>query len=316
MVLMACWGTLSDHGRYVEALDEALPSCHSMRMHAGLHICTFDWTGGTMAIPVALAETVRDAESVGFDYITMMDHFIQAEGFMPPTDPIIEGYAGLSFVAANTKRATLGMLVTGVMFRNPAVLAKTVTTLDVLSSGRAMLGLGAAWYEREHRALGIRYPEPPERLERLEETVQICLQTWSDDNGPFDGTFHTLTETMASPPALTRPHPPVLIGGGGERRTLRLVARYADIWNIGSFPTHVLRQKLGVLREHCDTVGRDFASIRKTVLWMTNALDAPDAFRLALDEYAELGFDTVFVMPYGPEPRSAVADLAALLSIT
>ena len=287
-----------------------------MRMHAGLHICTFDWTGGAMAIPVVLAETVRDAESVGFDYITMMDHFIQAEGFMPPTDPIIEGYAGLSFVAANTQRAILGMLVTGVMFRNPAVLAKTVTTLDVLSSGRAMLGLGAAWYEREHRALGIRYPEAPERLERLEETVQICLQTWSDDNGPFEGTFHTLTETMASPPALTRPHPPVLIGGGGERRTLRLVARYADIWNIGSFPTHVLRHKLGVLREHCDTAGRDFESIRKTVLWMTSALDEPDEFRFALDEYAELDFDTVFVMPYGPEPRSAVADLAALLSLT
>jgi F420-dependent oxidoreductase-like protein len=287
-----------------------------MHMHAGLHICTFDWNGGTMAVPLTLADTVRDAEAAGFNYVTMMDHFIQAEGFMPPTDPIIEGYAALSFVAAHTERVTLGMLVTGVMFRNPAVLAKTVTTLDVLSGGRAMLGLGAAWYEREHRALGIRYPGAPERLERLEEAIQICLQTWSDDDGPFDGVYHTLTETMTSPPALTRPHPPILIGGGGERRTLQLVARYADIWNIGSFPTEVIRRKLGVLREHCDVAGRDFARIRKTVLWMTNALEEPDAFRYTLDEYAELGFDTVFVMPYGSEPRSAVADLAALLHLS
>src|SRR5580658_6640237 len=162
----------------------------------------------------------------------MMDHFIQAEGFMPPSDPIIEGYTGLTFVAAHTERVTLGLLVTGVLFRNPGVLAKTVTTLDVLSGGRAMLGLGAAWYEREHRALGINYPGAGERLDRLEEAIQICLQVWSDDDGPFEGPYHALAETMCSPPALTRPHPPVMVGGGGEKRTLEIVARYADMWNI------------------------------------------------------------------------------------
>ena len=283
-----------------------------MPMHVGLHICTFDWEGGPRAVPPTLADVARAAESAGFRYITMMDHFIQAEGFMPPEDPIIEGYAGLSFIAAHTQAATLGMLVTGVMFRSPAVLAKTVTTLDVLSGGRAMLGIGGAWYEREHRALGIDFPGAVERLARLEETIQICQQTWSDENGPFEGEYYSLSETMCSPPTIAVPHPPIMVGGGGEQRTLRIVARYADVWNIGSFPTEVIRHKTDVLRAHCDEVGRDFDTIRRTVLWMSDALQAPDDFRSAYDEYVDLGFEALFVMPFGSQPRLATEELAKL----
>ena len=283
-------------------------------MDYGLHICTFDW-GDPTATATTLAQTARDAEAAGFSYVTMMDHFIQAEGFMPPHDPIIEGYTGLSFVAAHTERVKLGMLVTGVLFRNPGVLAKTTTTLDVLSGGRAFLGLGGAWYEREHRALGIDYPGPGERLGRLEETIQICQKTWSDDDSGFSGEYYTLAETMCSPRPLTDPHPPVMVGGGGEKRTLQIVARHADMWNIGSYAVEVLEHKLDVLRAHCDAADRDFDSIRRTVLWMSDAEEDPDAFRTARDAYEELGFEALFVMPYGGDPRRATATIAELTGL-
>ena len=176
-------------------------------MQVGVHICTFDWHGGPAAVRGTLAGVVRDTEAAGFHFVTFMDHFMQAEGFMPPPDPIIEGYSALAYAAALTERVTLGMLVTGVLFRNPGVLAKTVTTLDVLSGGRAMLGIGGAWYAREHRAMGIEFPTPGERLGRLEEAVQVCLQTWSSDDGPFHGRYYDLAETMCSPPAITQPAP-------------------------------------------------------------------------------------------------------------
>jgi len=282
-------------------------------MHVGVHICTFDWDGGPATIRSTLADVVRDTEAAGFHFVTFMDHFMQAEGFMPPPDPIIEGYSALAYAAALTERVTLGMLVTGVLFRNPGVLAKTVTTLDVLSGGRAMLGIGGAWYAREHAAMGIEFPPPGERLGRLDEAIQVCLQTWSGDDGPFHGRYYELAETMCSPPPLTRPHPPIMIGGGGEQKTLRVVAQYADIWNIASFPADTLRHKLDVLRAHGDAVGRDTDEIRKTILWMNDPRDDEDGFRRGVDDYAALGFDTVFVMPYGSDPRAAVAWLAEVM---
>jgi F420-dependent oxidoreductase-like protein len=282
-------------------------------MRIGVHICTFDWEGGPAAIRGTLADVVRDTEAAGFDFVTFMDHFMQAEGFMPPVDPIIEGYSALAYAAALTERVTLGMLVTGVLFRNPGVLAKTVTTLDVLSGGRAMLGIGGAWFAREHAAMGLAFPPPGERLGRMEEVVQICLQTWSDDDGPYTGRYFELAETMCSPPPITRPHPPIMIGGGGEQKTLRAVARYADIWNIASFPVDRIQHKLDVLRAHGDEVGRDTNEIRKTILWMDDPRDDEDGFRRGLDDYAALGFDAVFVMPYGADPRAAVAWLAEVL---
>jgi alkanesulfonate monooxygenase SsuD/methylene tetrahydromethanopterin reductase-like flavin-dependent oxidoreductase (luciferase family) len=203
--------------------------------------------------------------------------------------------------------------VTGALFRNPGVLAKTVTTLDVLSGGRAMLGIGGAWFAREHAAMGLAFPPPGERLGRMEEVVQICLQTWSDNDGPYTGRYFDLAETMCSPPPITRPHPPIMIGGGGEQRTLRVVARYADIWNIASFPLDRIKHKLDVLRAHGDEVGRDTNEIRKTILWMDDPRDSEDAFRRGIDEYAALGFDTVFVMPYGADPRGAVAWIAEVM---
>ena len=181
-------------------------------------------------------------------------------------DPMLEGYSVLSFVAAKTERLRLGLLVTGVTYRHPGLLAKTVTTLDVLSGGRAMLGIGAAWYEREHRALGVPYPPVAERFERLEEAIQICEQMWSDNDGPYEGKHYQLAETICVPRPLQSPRPPILIGGGGEKKTLRLVAKYADACNLFGTSVADVKHKLEVLRGHCDAEGRDYDAITKTII--------------------------------------------------
>ena len=197
--------------------------------------------------------------------LSVMDHWFQMEFLWPAEEPMLEGYTTLSFAAAKTERLRFRLLVGGVTYRHPGLLAKTVTTLDVLSGGRAELGLGAAWYEREHLGLGVPFPPLRERYERLEETLQICLQMWSDDDGPFEGTHYRLAETLCSPQPVSRPRPRILIGGGGERKTLRLVAQYADACNfIGDAST--VKHKVGVLRGHCEEVGRDPAEIEVTVL--------------------------------------------------
>src|SRR5215212_779374 len=212
-------------------------------------------------------------------------------------EPMLEGYTALGYVAARTERMTLGMLVTGVMYRHPGLLAKIVTTLDVLSGGRARLGIGASWYEREQRGLGVPVVPVSERFERLEETLQICLQMWSDDNGPFKGRHYDLAETRNFPPALSRPRPQIMIGGGGEKKTLRLVARYADACNLfGSGPDDVAH-KLDVLRAHCEAEGRDYESITKTVLAMQPALADVDAFVAGAEAYAKIGVTEIEVMP-------------------
>jgi F420-dependent oxidoreductase-like protein len=271
-------------------------------MKIGVHFMNFTHPDGAAALRAAVGDTAVAAEEAGVDWFTAMDHWFQMEHFATAHDPMLEGYSVLSFVAAKTERLRLGLLVTGVTYRYPGLLAKTVTTLDVLSGGRAMLGIGAAWYEREHRALGVPYPPVAERFERLEETIQICEQMWSDDEGPYEGKYYQLAETICVPRPLQSPRPPILIGGGGEKKTLRLVAQYADACNLFSSSTADVRHKLDVLRGHCDVLGRDYGRIQKTIIAQVDPYGDPAEFLKSMEEYAALGIDLVEVAPAMPDP--------------
>jgi F420-dependent oxidoreductase-like protein len=264
-------------------------------MRLGLHYWNFSTPADPAAIATTLAQTVRLAEQAGVASFTFMDHFFQMEGSAPADEPMLEGYTALGYVAGITERMTLGLLVTGVMYRHPGILVKTVTTLDVLSGGRATLGIGASWYEREQRGLGVPVVPVAERFERLEETLQICRQMWSDDNGPYEGRHYRLAETLCSPQPLRTP--PIMIGGGGERKTLRLVARYGDACNLFGGSVEGVARKLDVLRGHCEAEGRDYDRIAKTVLYMGSPVDDPDTFLGQAAEYAALGVTELQVMP-------------------
>ena len=242
-------------------------------MKIGLQVPSFTWPDGPKEIGSKLAEIARTADDNGFASIWVMDHFFQIggrdrTGFLGPAeDYMLEGYSTLSYLAAITKKVKLGTLVTGVVYRHPGILIKTVTTLDVISGGRAYLGIGAAWNEREALGLGVPFPPIKERFERLEETLQIANQMWSDNNGPYNGKHFQLAETLCSPQPLSKPHPPILIGGAGEKKTLRLVAQYADACNLfAQMCTETVRNKLDILKGHCEKVGRDYAEIEKTAL--------------------------------------------------
>src|SRR6184192_817108 len=237
-------------------------------MKIGLSIPDFTWPGGPATLGSTLAQIARTADQVGFQSISVMDHFWQIGRNGPPEHDMLEGYTALAFMAGLTSRVTLGTMVTGAVYRYPGVLAKTVTALDVFSGGRAWLGIGAAWNEAESRGLGIPFPPIAERFERLEETLQICQQMWEGKRGsekPYRSEHYQLQRPLNSPQSLTRPHPPILIGGGGEKKTLRLVAQYADACNL--FPTQELPRKLEILREHCQAVGRNYDDIEKTSLF-------------------------------------------------
>jgi F420-dependent oxidoreductase-like protein len=237
-------------------------------MKLGLQIPEFKWADGPTKLGSTLAQVARTAEQAGFESIWVMDHFWQIRGFGQPEQEMLEGYSALAFMAAVTSRARLGTMVTGAVYRYPGVLAKTVTTLDVLSGGRAWLGIGAAWNEAESRGLGIPFPPIAERFERLEETLQICLAMWEGRRGsekPLNGKHYQLERPLNVPQSLSRPHPPILIGGGGEKKTLRMVAQYADACNL--FPTPQMPHKLEVLRDHCKTLGRNYDEIEKTALF-------------------------------------------------
>lgn len=229
-------------------------------MKYGLEINEFDWSGGPAAMGKHLADIGRRAEAAGFHSIWVWDHFIQLRRWQ---DPLLEGWLMLAYLAAATERIKLGTLVTGVTYRYPAVLVKQASTLDVLSGGRSYFGVGAAWNEREHAAFGVRFPPIAERFEMLEELLQITHRAWSGETGPFTGRRTRLTEQMDSPPPVQQPHPPILIGGGGERKTLKLVARYADATHQTSADPAVLRHKFDVLRRHCETEGRDYDRIER-----------------------------------------------------
>ncbi len=235
-------------------------------MHLDLHCARFDWAGGDDRIGRGVAELAQRAEAIGVRTMSFMDHFFQMDWMAPATDPMLEGYTALGFVAGSTQQLRLRLLVTGVTYRHPGLLAKTVTTLDVVSGGRAELGIGAAWYEREHKGLGVPFPPTKERFERLEETINICLQMWSDNDGPFHGTHYQLEETLCRPRPVSRPRPRIMIGGSGERKTLRLVAQYADACNIFGGPDEIAH-KVDVLRRHCDAVGRDPNEIEVTAMY-------------------------------------------------
>ncbi|MDX6389153.1 MAG: hypothetical protein QOJ73_216 [Streptosporangiaceae bacterium] len=231
-------------------------------MKIGLQIPDFTTPGGPARLGADLATVARTADDAGFDFIAVMDHFFQIGAIGPPEHEMLEAYTTLGYLAACTSRATLVTLVTGVVYRHPGILAKIVTTLDVLSGGRAWLGIGAAWNGEESRGLGIPFPPVAERFERLEETLQICLQMWRGDETPYQGQHYQLERPLNSPQALSQPHPPIMIGGSGEKKTLRFVARYAQACNL--FPGPDLTRKLDVLRAHCDTEGRDYDEIEKT----------------------------------------------------
>jgi F420-dependent oxidoreductase-like protein len=280
-------------------------------MRLGLHYWNFSTPDDPAEIAPTLSRTARLAEQAGLSTFTVMDHFFQMEQVAPATEPMLEAYTTLGFLAGQTERVALRVLVTGVMYRHPGLLAKIVTTLDVLSGGRAQLGIGASWYEREQRGLGVPVVPVAERFERLEETLQICRQMWSEDNGPYQGKHYQLTETLCVPAPLTRPHPPVLIGGGGEKKTLRLVARYGDACNLFGSSVADVAGKLDVLRGHCDAEGRDYDSITKTVLYVRPVLPDVDTFLTDLAAYAELGVTEVEVMP-DRHPVDYIEQLAAI----
>src|ERR1700758_3947146 len=231
-------------------------------MKLGLHISDFTWDGGAPELRVRLGQIAQRAEEAGVDRISVMDHVWQIGHIGPPEHEMLEAYTALGWLAAKTERAKLLTMVTAVVYREPGLLAKAISTLDVLSGGRSILGIGAAWNEDESRGLGLLFPPTAERFERLEEAIRICLQMWSDDEGPFDGKHYHLARTLNSPQPLARPRPPILIGGSGEKKTLRLVAKYAHSCNIFGGPE--LAHKLDVLREHCANEGRDYDEIEKT----------------------------------------------------
>jgi F420-dependent oxidoreductase-like protein len=276
----------------------------------GVHFVNFTLPGGPEALGTALASTARAADEGGFSTFTLMDHWFQMEQFATSQDPMLEGYTSLGFLAGQTEHVTLSLLVTGVTYRHPGLLAKIVTTLDVLSGGRAMLGIGAAWYEREHNGLGVPFPPVSERFERLEETLQICRQMWSDDDGPYEGAHYQLAETICRPRPVQQPRPKILIGGGGERKTLKLVAEYADACNLFAMGTDAIRHKLEVLERHCADVGRDPAEIRRTILGGGDPVGDPDGFLATMESYAELGVDLVEIVPMGPDPVALVRQLS------
>ena len=262
-------------------------------MQVGLQISSFNWSGNPENTAVKLIEIARTADEVGFASIWTMDHFFQSGFLGPAEDPMLEAYSLLSYFAAVTRRAKLGTMVTGIIYRNPGVLLKTVTTLDVLSGGRAYLGLGAASHERESRAMGLGFPPLKERFERLEETLQIAHQMWSDNDSAYEGKYYQLTETLNHPQPLSKPHPPIIVGGMGEQKTLRLVAQYADGCNFFSQAgEQVVRQKLDTLRRYCEEYDRPYDAIEKTAMAMSGN---PRQFIEQCHMLAQLGIQHVIV---------------------
>jgi F420-dependent oxidoreductase-like protein len=282
-------------------------------MKLAIHFPNFTLPGEPASLAGILAATAKAADDGGCETMTLMDHWFQMEQRAPATDPMLEGYTSLGFLAAQTKRLKLGLLVTGVTYRYPGLLAKTIATLDVLSEGRAFLGIGAAWYEKEHRALGVPYPPIAQRFEMLEEAIQICEQMWSDDEGPYEGKHYQLAETICRPRPLQSPRPPILIGGSGEQKTLRLVAKYADACNLFDIGFDELERKLAILDAHCETFDRDPTSVQRTAIAAGDVLADVDGFLSKMERYASLGISQVWIAPPAPDPAGYVARLTEIV---
>jgi F420-dependent oxidoreductase-like protein len=293
---------------------------HPYFVELGLQLPSFSWPGGPAAISEQLVKIALAAEEAGFNSLWVMDHFFQlppATGWGGPDQPMLEAYTTLGFLAGATNRVRLGAMVTGSTYRAPGLLAKAVTSLDVLSRGRAWLGIGAGWYEREALGLGLPFPPRGERFERLEESLQIILQLWAGERTPFQGRYFHLAEPILNPAPIQRPHPPILIGGNGERRTLRLVALYGDACNILVPDPGESRAKLAVLRRHCQELGRDYDRIKKTSLveldLRPGRMSVPDAVA-RIEGQAEEGIQEVIVnLPDVHEPAT-MERLATLIA--
>ncbi|MEW2499448.1 LLM class F420-dependent oxidoreductase [Amycolatopsis sp. CA-161197] len=274
-------------------------------MKLGLHLPQLTWPNGPAALGPDLATVARAVDEAGFEYLSVMDHFFQISRYGPPEREMLEAYTTLGFLAAHTSRVKLLTLVSGVIYRHPGLLAKAVTTLDVLSGGRAILGIGAGWNEEESRGLGFRFPPLKERFEQLEDALRYVLQMWADGDDAFSGKHFEGERLLNSPQSLQRPHPPILIGGSGEKKTLRFVAQYADLCNL--FPGPDLAHKLDVLKQHCDAVGRDYDEITKTVaLWLDIGENGEKTGQLLdeLGQLAELGIHAATGwIPGVPDPR-------------
>lgn len=293
-------------------------------MKLGLQVPSFNWPGGAGRAGPTLSRIGMAAEEAGFSSLWVMDHFFQIEMIGKPEEPMFEAYNTLNYLAAVTREIRLGALVTGVIYRYPAILVKTMTTLDVLCGGRAYFGIGAGWYEREAIALGVPFPPMKERFERLEETVQIALQMWSGKVAPYEGKHYRLAETLCSPLPIAKPHPPIMIGGAGEKRTLPLVAKYANACNLYAFESSdEVRRKLDVLRRYCEAIGRAFEDIERTAIGAIDLRRGATSTREAIEycrRVAEAGIQHLIVsMPgdfeltpieqMGEEVIPAVAEL-------
>ncbi|MEV4012638.1 LLM class F420-dependent oxidoreductase [Nonomuraea angiospora] len=275
-------------------------------MDLGLTCPRFLWSGGDAAIAGKFAAVARGADQAGLRSLWVMDHFFQIPNFGSVEDPMLEAYGALSYAAALTSRVSLGALVTGAVYRAPGLLIKQVSTLDALSGGRAVLGIGAGWYEPEARGLGLPFPPLAERFERLEETLQIARQMWSNQDKPYQGRHYSLERTLNAPQA----DPPILIGGSGEKKTLRLVAQYADACNF-LYGADV-RHKLGVLRAHCERLGRPYDDIEKTLHMRIPEGESVEQSVRRCAELAALGIDHVIVAVPDPAADSWQAHLAEL----
>jgi len=280
-------------------------------MRISLGITSYTWPSGPPGLGIELAAIARAAEEVGLDTVWVADHLLQMDPASTADAEMLEAYTTLGFLAAQTERIRLGTMVTAVTFRPPSVLIKAVTTLDILSGGRAWLGVGAGYQEGEARAMDLPLPPLAERFERLDETLRLALQMWSDNRSPFEGRHYRLDRPISIPPPLRKPHPPILIGGMGERKTLRLVAERADACNLFDIPDggDTIRRKLEVLRRHCDAVGRRYDEIEKTVSTRLNPGESPDEFADRCRELGRLGIEHAVVITTGAWTADAVESL-------
>jgi F420-dependent oxidoreductase-like protein len=271
-------------------------------MRIGLQLPRFKWPGGHQEIGSRLADIAKTADEGGFYSLWVMDHYFQIPGVGEVTDPMLEGYSTLGYLAGVTEHVKLGTLVSGIVYRYPAILVKAATTLDVLSGGRAYFGVGAAWFERECHGLGVPFPPVAERFEWLEEGLRIAKQMWSEDDGPFHGKHFALEETLCQPQPVHSPYPPIMIGGMGEKKTLKLVAQYADACNIFSrMGADTVAHKFDVLKGHCDDVGRDYDEVERTALGSIHIapgeMAAGDVIKICQD-LAQVGVQhLIFNMP-------------------
>lgn len=287
-------------------------------MRLSISITNFSWRDGPGGVAGQLAQIVEAADQGGLSGVWVSDHLLQVDryGARPGETEMLEAYTTLGYLAARTERVQLGTMVSAVTFRPPALLIKAVTTLDVLSGGRAMLGIGAGYQEEEAAAMGLPLPPVSERFDRLDETLQIALRMWSGDTSPYHGRHYGLDAPVASPAPIARPHPPILIGGTGEKRTLPLVARYADACNVFDIPDGgaTVRHKLSVLRELCEQIGRSYAQIEKVISTRLQPGESTPSFLRRCETFAELGIEHVTLVTTGPWSIDQVAILAEAAS--